>query len=93
MDYTYAVLLLHKVRREVNEETLTKVIVATDVEIDETKIKSLITSLQDVNISKELEKVKLSTVTPIVEKPKEEIIEEVKEEKKLATEGMWDMFG
>ncbi len=91
MDYIYAVLLLHKVGKEVNEKTLTKVIIATGEEVNETKIRSLITSLKDVNIDKELEDFKLTVANPIIKNP-EEIIEVKEEKKKSATDGLFDLF-
>jgi len=59
MEYTYAALLLHRLGKEVNEENVKKVVVATGEEVDESKIKSLIASLKGVDITKELESASL----------------------------------
>jgi large subunit ribosomal protein L12 len=96
MEYTYAALLLHKLKKEVNEENLKKVITATGVEIDESKVKSLVASLKDVDIGKELESASL--IAPIGNKPTkaEEKKEEVKpkeEKKEAAAEGLSALFG
>ena len=91
MDYIYAVLLLHKVGKEVNEETLTKVIIATGKKVNETKVKSLIASLKDVDINKELKDFNLPIATTIIKDP-EEVIKVKEEKKKSATDGLFDLF-
>jgi large subunit ribosomal protein L12 len=54
MEYIYAALLLHKLGQPVNEEHLKKVITATGAHVDEAKVKTLIASLQGVDIEAEL---------------------------------------
>ncbi|MBM3232713.1 50S ribosomal protein P1 [Candidatus Pacearchaeota archaeon] len=54
MEYIYGALLLHKLGQEVTESSLTKVIAATGVQVDESKVKTLIAALQGVDISSEL---------------------------------------
>jgi large subunit ribosomal protein L12 len=95
MEYTYAALLLHKLGKEVNEENLKKVIVASGVDIDEAKVKSLVASLKGVDIAKELENASLVAAVPAAgEAPKEEKKEKPKEEKKAAAaEGLSALFG
>lgn len=96
MEYTYAALLLHKVGKEINEENLKSVVTATGVEVDESKIKSLIASLKGVDIAKELESASLVSSAPATgEAPKEEKKpEKPKEEKKeAAAEGLSALFG
>ena len=96
MEYTYAALLLHKTGKELNEENLKKVVVAAGVEVDESKIKSLVASLKGVDIGKELENARLAVTTPAgnAEAPKEEKAEKPKEEKKeAAAEGLSALFG
>ncbi len=98
MEYIYGALLLHKLEQPVTEESLKKVISATGVEIDEAKVKTLITSLKDVDIDKELESASITTAAiPAQEgekqgedKAKEEKKEEKKEE---AAEGLGSLFG
>jgi large subunit ribosomal protein L12 len=55
MEYIYGALLLHKLGQQVTEESLKKVIAAAGVQVDESKIKALIASLQGVDISAELQ--------------------------------------
>ena len=94
MKNIYAVLLLHKLGKEVNEENIRNVVTAAGGEIDESKIKSLVASLKGVDIAKELESASLVTTAPVSEAPKEEKKEEPKEEKKeAAAEGLSALFG
>ena len=94
MEYTYAALLLHKLGKEINEKTLKNVIAAAGVEIDESKIKSLVASLKGVDIDKELENASLVAAAPakgVVEEKKEEKTKEEKRE--AAAEGLSALFG
>ena len=97
MENIYAALLLHKLGKEVNEESVKNVVAATGVEIDESKIKSLVASLRGVDIDKELESASLVTSVPASgeETPKEEKEEEKPEEEKkeAAAEGLSALFG
>ncbi|MBU3906758.1 MAG: 50S ribosomal protein L12 [Nanoarchaeota archaeon] len=95
MEYVYGVLLLHKLGKAINEENLKKVVAAAGAEIDESKIKSLVTSLKGVDIDKELESASLAVAAGVqsagagTEAKKEE-----KEEKKeAAAEGLSALFG
>ena len=96
MEYIYAALLLHKTRQEVNEDNLKRVIEACGASVDESKVKSLVFSLKEVDIDKELENASLVTTTPATngEAAAEEKKEEPKEEKKeAAAEGLSALFG
>lgn len=95
MEYIYASLLLHKLGKEINEESVKKVVTASGAEADETKIKSLIASLKGVDIDKELESASMVAAAPATtEAPKEEKPEKPKEEKKeAAAEGLSALFG
>ncbi len=94
MEYIYAALLLHKLGKEVNEESMKKVISATGITADESKIKSVIASLKGVDIDKTLSEaasmpVASSGAAQAVEK-KEEKKEEKHEE---SAEGLAALFG
>lgn len=99
MEYVYAALLLHKLKKEVNEENVKKVVAATGAKVDESKIKSLVASLNGVDIAKELESASLVAAAPssggeapAVEEKKEE--KKPKEEEKApAAEGLSALFG
>ena len=95
MEYIYAALLLHKVGREVSEESLKKVIAATGATVDESKVKVLVASLKDVNIDEKLANASVlaapaASSAPATEAPKEEKKEEPKAE---AAEGLASLFG
>lgn len=93
MEYIYAALLLHKLGKEIDEDSIKKIITSAGTEIDESKIKSLVASLKDVDIGKELENASLATPVQQSE-AKEEKKEEPKEEKKeAAAEGLSALFG
>ncbi|MDP3986805.1 MAG: 50S ribosomal protein P1 [Nanoarchaeota archaeon] len=97
MENIYAALLLHKSGKEVNEDNLKKVISAAGAEVDEGKVKSLVASLKDVDIEKELESAKLISAAPAASAPagaEEKKEEKPKEEKKeAAAEGLSALFG
>ena len=99
MEYIYAALLLHKLEKEVNEANVKSVVAATGVDVDETKVKSLIASLSGVDIAKELENASLVAAAPAGDAgangaPAEKKEEKPKEEKKeAAAEGLSALFG
>ena len=97
MEYVYAALLLHKLGKPVDEESIRKLLSATGAEIDESKVKSLVASLKDVNIDEELEKavVGISASVPSgASGAGETKAEEPKEEKReAAAEGLSALFG
>ena len=98
MEYVYAALLLHKLGKEVNEESITKVLQASGAEIDDSKVKSLTASLKDVDIEAELANAVVASAAsaPAASadgaeaKPAEEAPEEKKEE---STAGLSYLFG
>jgi len=50
MEYVYAALMLHKLKKEITEENVTSIEKASGTEVNEAKVKSLVASLADVNI-------------------------------------------
>ena len=101
MEYIYGALLLHKMGQGVNEESLTKVIKAAGAQVDDAKIRTLITSLKDVDIEKELASASLAAAAAPssassgaagagAAKAEEKKKEEKKEE---AAEGLSALFG
>ena len=97
MENIYAALLLHKSGKEVNEDNVKKVVAATGVEVDDSKIKSLVASLKGVDIDKELESANIVSAAPAAggEAPTADKKPEApKEEKKeAAAEGLSALFG
>ena len=101
MEYTYAALLLHKLGKEVNEENVKKVVVAAGADADDSKIKSLVASLNGVDIAKELENAgSVAAAAPASGSAPAEGGAEKKEEakpkeekKEAAAEGLSALFG
>jgi large subunit ribosomal protein L12 len=95
MEYVYAALLLHKQGQEVNEDNMNKVISATGKDVDESKVKSLVASLKDVNIDDELANAVVASAAPAASgDSKEAPAEEKKEEKAEASAaGLSSLFG
>ncbi|MDO8460192.1 MAG: 50S ribosomal protein L12 [Nanoarchaeota archaeon] len=95
MEYIYGALLLHKLGKEVTEDSLHKVISATGTAVDDGKIKTLIASLKGVDIDAELKNASAMAVAPAAGAGKEEKKEEKKEEEKQSESaaGLSSLFG
>lgn len=98
MEYIYGALLLHKLGQPVDEEHLKKVISATGASVDESKVKTLIASLNGVDIAAELANASNVAVAPAAggstgagEAKKEEKKEEEKQSESAA--GLASLFG
>ena len=92
MEYIYGALLLHKLGQPVDEANLKKVISSTGANVDESKVKTLIASLQGVDIETELANASImSAAAPVVEAKKEEKKEEEKPVESAA--GLSALFG
>jgi len=50
IEYIYASLLLHSAKKEINEENLKNVLQAAGANIDEVRIKAVVSALKEVNI-------------------------------------------
>lgn len=95
MEYIYGALLLHKLGQPITEHSLHKVISATGAQVDETKIKSLIASLQGVDIAVELENASTIAAAPAADGQAAEKKQEKKEEEKPSESaaGLASLFG
>ena len=98
MEYVYAAMLLHKAGKDVNEESVKKVITAAGITVADAKVKSLIAALEGVNIDDAIKEA--AVAAPVAAAPaeskKEEKKAEPKEEKKSAEEaaaGLGALFG
>lgn len=99
VEYVYAALMLHKLKKDVNEDNLTAVVKASGAEVNDAQVKSLVAALADVNID---EAVKAAPVA-VAAAPaagEAEAPAEKKEEKKdegkseeAAMEGLSSLFG
>jgi large subunit ribosomal protein L12 len=54
MEYIYAALLLHKLGQPVTEDAVKAVVKAAGASVDEAKVKTMLASLQGVDIAAEL---------------------------------------
>ena len=99
MEYIYAALLLHKLGKEVTEETVKKVIAAAGADVDDSKVKSLVAGLNGVDIENELANASLVSAAPAAGSSSAPAAEEKKEEKpkeekkEAAAEGLSSLFG
>ena len=50
MEYVYAALMLHKLKKDVTEENVTPIVKASGAEVNEAQVKALVASLADVDI-------------------------------------------
>jgi large subunit ribosomal protein L12 len=97
MEYIYAALLLHKLGQTVNEENIKKVVVAAGASADDSKVKSLVASLNGVDIANELANASLAVAAPAASgasAPVAKAEEPKKEEKhEAAAAGLSALFG
>jgi large subunit ribosomal protein L12 len=102
MEYVYAALLLHKLKKDVTEDNVRNVIKAAGTTPNDVQVKALVTALSEVNIDEALKAAPIATAAVAApagvteasgNQPKAE--EEKKEEKKEeeALEGLSALFG
>jgi len=56
MEYIYASLLLHNAGKAITEETITAVLKAAGIEVNEARVKALVAALEGVNIEEAISK-------------------------------------
>lgn len=56
MEYVYAALLLHNAGKDITEDAITGILQAADVDVDATRVKALVASLEGVDIQEAIEK-------------------------------------
>ena len=103
MEYVYAALMLHKLKKEITEENVTSIIKASGAELNEAKVKSLVASLADVNIEDAIKAAPVAAAAAPAAAAPAEGGEGKKEEKKAeaasgkseeqAMEGLSSLFG
>lgn len=81
MEYIYAAMLLHKAGKKVDEEGIKKVLEAAGVNVDNAKVKSVVASLEGVDIDAVIKEA-MSVSAPVQTASPEETKEKPKEEKK-----------
>ena len=102
MEYVYAALMLHKLKKEITEENVTSIVKASGAELNEAKVKSLVASLADVNIEDAIKAAPVAVAAAPAAAPaeggegkkeekKDEAASDKSEEK--AMEGLSSLFG
>ena len=93
MEYIYGALLLHKLGQPVNAESLTKVISAAGVSVDESKVKTLIAALQGVDIAAELANASTMAAAPAASATPAAKEEKKEEKASESAAGLSALFG
>ncbi len=55
MEYVYAALTLNESGEEINEENITAVLEAAEVDVEQSRVKALVAALEDVDIEEAIE--------------------------------------
>ncbi len=105
MENIYAAMLLHKAGKEINEESVTKVLTAAGLTVDPIQVKALVASLSEVNIDEAIKAAPTMmaaapVAAPTENKPaaaapedKKKKAEEEKAKEEAALEGLGALFG
>ncbi len=101
MEYVYAALLLHSTSKDINEESITKVMKAASAKVDTSRVKALIAALEGVNIEEALKATPIAApvATSAATAPSEAAPQTTKEEKEEEEEeegedlGLASLFG
>jgi len=104
MENIYAAMLLHKAGKEINEESVTKVLAAAGLEVDAVKVKALVASLSEVNMDEAIKAAPtMMAAAPVAaaeSKPaaapaedKKKKAEDEKAKEEAALEGLGALFG
>ena len=78
MEYVYAALILHKQKKEINEENVSNIVKASGAKVNDAQVKALVAALQDVNID---EAIKAAPVAVAAAPAQEQTSEGGKEKK------------
>jgi len=105
MENIYAAMLLHKAGKEINEDSVTKVLTAAGLTVDPIQVKALVASLSEVNIDEAIKAAPTMmaaapVAAPAENKPaaaapedKKKKAEEEKAKEEAALEGLGALFG
>ena len=107
MENIYAAMLLHKAGKEIDEDSVTKVLTAAGITVNPIQVKALVASLSEVNIDEAIKAAPTMmtaapvaapaggaaapTAAPVEDKKKKAEEEKAKEE--AALEGLGALFG
>lgn len=105
MEYIYAAMLIHKLGKEINEGSVKAVLTAAGAQVDDARVKSLVASLEGVNIAEAIQKAAITAApvaapAPAAESKKEDKAvdekkkaEEDKKSEEQAAAGLGSLFG
>ncbi|MFD1562508.1 50S ribosomal protein P1 [Haloarchaeobius amylolyticus] len=108
MEYVYAALILHESDEEISEDTLTDVLDAAGVDVEESRVKALVAALEDVDIEEAVSEAAVGAPAPAApageageteaeaeeeEAPEEEPDEDEDEDEGASGEGLGELFG
>ncbi|MBN2733339.1 MAG: 50S ribosomal protein P1 [Methanomicrobiaceae archaeon] len=101
MEYIYAALILHSAGKEVSEESVTKVMTAAGIEVNDSRVKALIAALDGVDIAEAIEKSAVAAVAaaPVAAAPaaaaaeEEAAPEEEEKDEEGGMAGLGALFG
>jgi len=103
MEYVYAALMLHKLKKDVTEENVTSIVKASGAEVNEAQVKALVASLADVDIEEAIKAAPVAvaaapaaagTDAPAAGGEKKEKVEPPSEkQEEAAMEGLSSLFG
>ncbi len=104
MEYVYAALLLHKLKKEVTEENVSSVVKASGTEVNQAQVKALVAALADVNIDDAIKAAPVAVAAAAAPAAEAAAGGEAKQEKKekkaddgkseeQAMEGLSSLFG
>jgi len=102
MEYVYAALLLHKLKKDVSEANISSVVKASGTDVNEAQVKALVAALADVNIDDAVKAapVAVAAAAPAADAPaaggeakKEEKPKDDGKTEDAAMEGLSSLFG
>ena len=104
MEYIYGALVLHSAGKKVDEEGLRSILKAAGIEVNEARVKALVSALEGVNIDEAIKSAAIPSVAAPAaptapaaapEKPEKKEEKKVEEEKKEeeALAGLGALFG
>lgn len=100
MEYVYAALMLHKIKKEINEANITNIVKASGSEVNDAKVKALVASLAGVNIEDAIKAVPIAVAAAPAASAGGEAKKEKKEaeapsakSEEQAMEGLSSLFG
>jgi len=97
MEYVYAALLLHKLRKEVNEANISSVVKASGVAVNDAQVKALVAALADVNIEEAIKAVPVAVAAAApaaaADEAKKEAPVDTSKSEEAAMEGLSSLFG